>query len=177
MHMGNKATVVRVNRAPVLTLWAAVVAERLGYGRGAALTLGKAVAGMNAQAKGRRLGIYHERDPEGEPERPRRAQRRVELLGRRVAVVRTRAGLRALDGDQPGDPETVERYLAGKLGEALAPTRAAMSALARSLSRAELGRRGYALYEAFRPKAPPGERGWGRRGALDLTRIRELAEP
>ena len=29
-----------INRAPVLTLWAAVVAERLGYDRAAALTLG-----------------------------------------------------------------------------------------------------------------------------------------
>ena len=49
---------VTINRAPVLTLWAAVVAERLGYRRAEALTLGKAVAGLNAQAKGRRLGIY-----------------------------------------------------------------------------------------------------------------------
>jgi hypothetical protein len=41
---------VKVNRAPVLTLWAAVVAERLGYERDEALTLGKAVAGLNAQS-------------------------------------------------------------------------------------------------------------------------------
>jgi hypothetical protein len=33
---------VLVNRAPVLTLWAAVVAERLGFDRPAALSLGKA---------------------------------------------------------------------------------------------------------------------------------------
>ena len=49
---------VTVNRAPVLTLWAAVVAERMGYAPDEALTLGKAVAGLNAQAKGRALGIY-----------------------------------------------------------------------------------------------------------------------
>src|SRR5882724_2982010 len=51
---------VTINRAPVLTLWAAVVAERLGYDHEAALTLGKAVAGLNAQSKGRRLGIFEE---------------------------------------------------------------------------------------------------------------------
>lgn len=31
---------VTINRAPVLTFWAAVVAERLGFARGEALTLG-----------------------------------------------------------------------------------------------------------------------------------------
>ena len=35
---------IKVNRAPVLTLWAAVVAERLGFDRPTALTLGQAVA-------------------------------------------------------------------------------------------------------------------------------------
>ena len=39
---------VTINRAPVLTLWAAVVAERLGYDHEAALTLGKGIAGLNA---------------------------------------------------------------------------------------------------------------------------------
>ncbi len=33
--------VVLINRAPVLTLWAAVVAEALGYERDTALTPGK----------------------------------------------------------------------------------------------------------------------------------------
>lgn len=47
---------IMVNRAPVLTLWAAVVAERLGFERDEALTLGKAVAGLTAQSKGQRLG-------------------------------------------------------------------------------------------------------------------------
>jgi hypothetical protein len=39
-------------------LWAAVIAERLGHPHDAALPLGKAVAGLNAQSKGRRLGIF-----------------------------------------------------------------------------------------------------------------------
>jgi hypothetical protein len=49
---------ISLNRAPVLTLWAAVVAQRLGFDEDEALTLGKAVAGLNAQAKGRRLGSF-----------------------------------------------------------------------------------------------------------------------
>ncbi len=49
---------IQINRAPVLTLWVAVVAERLGFNDDEALSLGKALAGLNAQSKGRRLGIF-----------------------------------------------------------------------------------------------------------------------
>ena len=38
-----------------LTLWASVVAGRLGFERDEALTLGRAVAGLNAYSKGRSL--------------------------------------------------------------------------------------------------------------------------
>ncbi len=47
-----------INRAPVLTLWEAVVAERLGFNRKEALTLGRAVAGLNAYSKGVRRGLF-----------------------------------------------------------------------------------------------------------------------
>ncbi len=49
---------ININRAPVLTLWAAVVAQRLGFETDTALTLGKAVAGLNARSKGQSLGIF-----------------------------------------------------------------------------------------------------------------------
>jgi hypothetical protein len=92
--MARKA--VNINRAPVLTLWAAVVAERLGYDHKAALTLGKAVAGLNAQSKGRRLGIFEEpkgmqEDKEQKARQPGEAST-VHLLPRRVPVIRTEHG-------------------------------------------------------------------------------------
>lgn len=49
---------LRINRAPVLALWAVIVAERLGFTHDEALTLGRAVAGLNAYAKGVRLGLF-----------------------------------------------------------------------------------------------------------------------
>src|SRR3954449_6793473 len=52
---------IRINRAPVLTLWAAVMAERLGFDRATALTLGQAVAGLSAYAKGVSLSILEPR--------------------------------------------------------------------------------------------------------------------
>src|SRR5215217_9062820 len=114
---------IRINRAPVLTLWAAMVAERLGFDRGTALTLGQAVAGSSAYAKGVSLGLLEPR-PElvreqserlGEGEQPLR----VDLLGRAVPVVRPPDGLRAVSKGRPGNPKQIERYLAGKFGDRL----------------------------------------------------------
>ena len=48
----EKRSSVMINRAPVLTLWAAVVAKVLGFEQDEALTLGRAVAGLNAYSKG-----------------------------------------------------------------------------------------------------------------------------
>jgi len=49
---------VMVNRAAVLTLWAGVVAEVLGFEHDETLTLGRAVAGLNAYSKGVSLGLW-----------------------------------------------------------------------------------------------------------------------
>jgi hypothetical protein len=173
---------VKINRAPVMTLWAAVVAERLGYDREAALTIGKAVAGLNAQSKGRRLGIY-EGPPEGEPSGAKRREQRaapgetlsVSILGRSVPTSESEKGIRALEGDQPIDPRSVERYLEGKFGEDLADVRTAMTELAEAYDPDELSARAYELYEQFRPSVPEGQKGWGAKGELNLEKIPELA--
>ena len=44
---------IRINRAPVLTLWAEVVAERLAFDRDTALTLGQTVAGCRHPLRAR----------------------------------------------------------------------------------------------------------------------------
>jgi hypothetical protein len=162
-----------------MTLWAAVVAERLGYERDTAVTLGRAVAGLNAQAKGTRLGLLTPAYP-AEVARRRRATPaghigHVELLGRAVPVVRTPDGLRAAKDGKPDDPAAVERYLVARFGAALEPARAAMRALARAFEPDDLAGRAFELYEAFRPAIPAGTRGWGARGTLDLGLIRSLA--
>ena len=173
--MAETGDKIRINRAPVLTLWAAVVGERLGFDRATALTLGQAVAGMSAHAKGVSLGII-----EPKPELVREHGERlaagerlhVDLLGRAVPVVRTPAGLRALAKGKPGDPGQVERYLAGKFKDRLEESREAMAELAAAFEPEELHRRGFRLYESFRPGVPVGERGWGAVGELDLAAIR-----
>jgi hypothetical protein len=73
--MGTR--IISINRAPVLTLWATVVAERLGFDHDEALTLGKAVAGLNAQAKGRRLGIFKPQEEHAQKAREKKGRRNV----------------------------------------------------------------------------------------------------
>jgi hypothetical protein len=171
---------VEINRAPVLTLWAAVVAERLGYDHEAALTLGKAVAGLNAHSKARRLGIIEDSTDNSEKREPPTRKPGepflVSLLGRRVPMMNTELGVRATRQDQPIDPKGVTRYVQQKFGEALPDVRAAMEALAAVYSPDQLATRAYALYEQFRPAIPEGTRGWGAAGPLDLDLIRALAQ-
>jgi hypothetical protein len=161
---------ITINRAPVLTLWAAVVAELLGFDRDEALTLGRAVAGLNAQSKGRRLGIFkpHEKATAKARKTDRGKRFKVELLGRAVPVVNTPEGIRAVSRSKPIEPGAVEDYLADKFGDDLPAVRSAMLKLARQYKRAELADAAYELYEHFRPAVPAGTKGWGAKGRLDL---------
>jgi len=172
--------VILMNRAPVLTLWGTVVAARLGYEWETALSLGKAVAGLNAQSKARMLGIY------GEPKAPERGMPPkkvglgedfwIELCERGIPVKNTECGIRAVVKDKPISAESADKYLRSKFGDAYESALAAMVHLANALSPADLAVTAYSLYEQFRPSIPPGRRGWGAKGKLDLDFIRSLAD-
>jgi hypothetical protein len=124
-----------------------VVAERLGFDRDTALTLGQAVAGLSAYAKGVSLGIVEPRpvlvrecgDRLGEDE-----QLYVDLLGRAAPAVQTPDGLRAVSKGKPGNPAQTDKYLAGKFGP--------------------------------RPEVPAGESGWNAKGELDSAMVREAGK-
>jgi hypothetical protein len=170
---------IEINRAPVLTLWAAVVAQRLGFDWEEALTLGRAVAGLNAYTKGKALGLF-EPTPEAVKEKRRQLQREkgafsIDLMNRKVPAVHTDAGIRALQKDRPTTPASVASYLERAFGDALRDAHAAMTELAIAHARDELAATAYRLYEEFRPEVPAGVRGWGAKGRLDLDQIREMA--
>ena len=171
---------IKINRAPVLTLWAAVVAERLGYDEETALTLGKAVAGLNAQSKGKKLGIYEEKTEEEKKEDKKKEKAAqpefIELLGRGIPAVKTPQGLRAAEKGKPIHAESVQTYLEQKFKEDLEEARKAMKKLAKAYPPKQLESKAYGLYEKFRPEIPEGKKGWGAKGELDLDYIRSLAE-
>src|ERR1019366_2698049 len=172
-----KANKILINRAPVLTLWAAVVAERLGFKHDEALSLGKALAGLNAQSKGQRLGIFKPTPKELKKvrEHERGEGFRVDLLGRALPAVNTEEGVRAVIESKSIEPEGVEGYLESKFGDALPKTRKAMTELANAFEPDELAERGFSLYEQFRPAIPEGVQGWGATGELDLALVSKLA--
>lgn len=168
---------ILINRAPVLTLWATSVAERLGFDRDEALTLGKAVAGLTAQSKGRRLAIFK---PVPQEIKDARARKRgeefaIEIFGRAVPAINTAEGVRAVTKDKPIDAKSVERYLESKFGESLGNVSEAMRDLAKAFRPEELSTEAFKLYEEFRPAIPGGVSGWGSKGELDIGRIRGLA--
>lgn len=168
---------ILINRAPVLTLWATTVAERLGFDQDEALSLGKAVAGLTAQSKGRRLGIYK---PVPQEVKKARARKRgeeffIEICGRAVPAINTTDGVRAVIKNKLIEAKGVEGYLESKFGESLGTARAAMRDLAKAFRPEQLMKNSFMLYEKFRPAIPGGVTGWGAKGNLDIDRIRSLA--
>lgn len=169
---------IKVNRAPFLTLWGSVVARRLGYDEDEALTLGRAVAGLTAQSKGRRLRIY---TPSSNEERERVRDKReemraetVEMMDRAIACARTVDGLRALNKASPADPASVRTYLARRFKEDLPFVESKLVELAATFEPPELDREAMNVYMRLRPNVPGGRKGWGKAGLLDTARIDAL---
>ena len=168
---------IEINRAPVLTLWASVVAEHLGYDSDEALTLGKAVAGLNAAAKGRALGIFtaSQAREAGEKAAPDETFG-VPLLGREVPCMSADDGIRATAKGKPIDPVKVQAYLDKRFADSLADVKSAMAKLCEAYDDV-LGEVAFDLYEQFRPEVARGQKGWGQKGLLDIDAIEEMATP
>jgi len=171
---------IKINRAPFLTLWASVVARRLGYDEDEALTLGRAVAGLTAQSKGRRLGLYTPSPEEARREIDRKREeagaQTVELMGRIVPCVKTPEGLRALSKASPANPESVRKYLAGRFKDALPAVEDKLTALAATFSPEALDASAMDVYMRLRPNVPKGRAGWGKSGLLDTADIDALID-
>jgi hypothetical protein len=115
---------VLINRAPVLTLWVAVVAEREGYTFEEGLSFGKFISGLFARTKGKRIGIF---DDEMESEVQKAAEKggsknrkkrkldeveRFEVFGMKLPGKRLESGLRpAVQNGKPIYPNVVNAYL------------------------------------------------------------------
>jgi hypothetical protein len=106
---------VTINRAPVLTLWAAVVAQRQGLSWEEALTFGRYISGMLAQSKGRSLGIFEEHEKTEEELEERRA-RDAELGVERVEVFGMRCPAAPVRGLPAGARHACTRQRLGSAG-------------------------------------------------------------
>jgi hypothetical protein len=138
----------------------------------------KAKAGLNAQAKGRRLGIFkpHEEKAQKAREKERGERFWIEVCGRAVPATNTDDGIRAMQKGKPIDPDSVRHYLENKFGDDLKAVQSAMKKLAKAYKPQELAHDAYPLYERFRPVIPEGVKGWGAKGDLDLGLIEQMAK-
>ena len=113
------------------------------------------MAGLSAYAKGVSLGIIEPKPELVHEQGDRLAEGellQVDLLGRAVPVGRTPDGLRAMSKGKPGNPAQIEKYLVGKFGDAIRRGSASDGRAGQAYEPADLYRRGFRLYKAFRPE-------------------------
>ncbi|CAL8465115.1 g4650 [Coccomyxa elongata] len=173
-----------INRAPTLTLWVSIVAQRQGLSKEAGLTFGKTISGILAHSKGKSIGIYEDRGKTDEEIQEKKEKEdtmgveRVDVFGMKIKALKEQDGedVRALDSDdQPVDPGKVQSYLKRAFGTRLEDAERVLMALAESYSDPdELAKEAYNLYSEFRPQIQTGQSGWGQKGLLDLQHIKEL---
>lgn len=154
---------VTVNRAPLLTLWMSLVALRQGFSRCDSLRAGRAISGMLAEAKGKRLGIFIDKqaatDRQAKP-----ARGYIEIAGFRVPAER----IDKISVDK------VRQYLERSFKNDLDRTVDKLTSLCNAYHPAKIGERAFALYETFRPDIDEGQAGWGQRGILYFQMIDRL---
>ncbi|KAF2648256.1 hypothetical protein K491DRAFT_699046 [Lophiostoma macrostomum CBS 122681] len=172
-----------INRAPVLHLWSACLTQFL-YPQlpwSTCVSAGSAVSTICAVAKGRSIGTVPEKDVStNEKKKKAKAKKDAEDLDE-VKVMQFKLKLKdglALVGSgdkkgKPGDELTLKNKFGeggfekvkGVFDEALASWKG---------QEEELNGKGFGFYEAFRPDVSKGQKGWGRKGELDMGKIREV---
>lgn len=176
---------VKINRAPVLTLWVAVVAERQGFSKEAGMTFGKAISGMLAQSKGRSIGVFDKKDTDDGVKQEKEEQEHEQGIAKhdvfgmsiKAKDVGDDGDVRAMDTNMKAlNHKQVEGYLQRAFGDQLQDAKGSLVELANSYKPEEIGECCYHLYEQFRPTVASGQKGWGQKGQLDLAHIRHLAQ-
>lgn len=167
---GEDPTSILINRSPVLTLWASIVAKKLySLPMEQALTFGSAYAGLTAKGKGTSLGIYQKTEEEDHSH-----DRTFELMGQTIPAARTATseeGLVALSSDgQEQDPHRTWKHLEKRFGSHLGFVLQEMERAAEN-ARDSLSSTAYSYYVHIRPDIPHGTKGWGAHGHLQTANL------
>lgn len=165
----NKSTVV--NRAPLMTAWATVVAERLGFRREEALSIASVYTEMNAVTKGVSLGIYQSGKERGMEAITGGSQSYIEFMGRRIPLYQTQTQQwRALSNGSPVKPSTAFSYISRAFRQTTPYIVGALKLLADSFSAEEVNGLAWSLYAEFRPTVDQ----WGARSEVNCSTILDL---
>ncbi|DBA69283.1 TPA: hypothetical protein ACH3X2_012955 [Trebouxia sp. C0005] len=103
--MSDQEQYIKINRAPVLTLWVAVVAERQGFSKEAGLTFGKAISGMLAQSKGRSIGVFDKKGTDDTAKHEREEEEHAQGIARHDVFGMS---IKAKDVGDEGDVRAVD---------------------------------------------------------------------
>jgi hypothetical protein len=173
----SSADSIRINRAPVLTLWGATVSH---YGPShvnwkESCNIGRKIAGMLAQSKGKSIGKFEPKETSEEEKKSRkRAREKARDEGNRMKI----AGFEIDKRDVEGGAGAAEDYLQKAFGDKLNEAKEAMRELVEAYNDENLdeSKKAYDLYAEFRPDVAKGMRGWGQRGLLSLDKIKHMAQ-
>jgi hypothetical protein len=178
---GSSDDVIIINRAPVLELWASCVAQFLHphLSWATSLSIGGAIATITAISKGRSIGKIDKPDP-GEAQKKREERKRKaekENLGE-IEVMSFKLNLnkdgQAMVGGKPkkaGEEALIKKYGGTEHYERV--RQAFQDALKAWKGQGEdLDKRAFHAYELFRPSVSPGQKGWGRKGQLNLKTVK-----
>ncbi|KAJ7129582.1 hypothetical protein C8R44DRAFT_82192 [Mycena epipterygia] len=162
----TKTTVV--NRAPLMTAWSTLVAERLGFQREEALSIASVYTELNAISKGVSMGIY-KKGTERAMEAPiGGSQPYVELMGRRVPLFQTQTSQwRGLSNGTAVQPSTAFAYISRALRQTTPHIIGALRLLVESFTPQEINAKAWGLYAEFRPEV----NGWGERAEVKCETI------
>jgi hypothetical protein len=172
-HLASDGTKpIIINRAPVLQLWSASVAEFLNPDLpwDSCLSIGSAVSSLCAISKGRAIGVI---DPKDSVEKPKK-----EKQGEEVAVMgfhlRMKDGSVLLGGKAKAANEEGLRKKFGEEGYQAAGDAFRDGLASWEGCEDELDGKAFHMYERFRPSVAGGQRGWGKKGELDLEEVRSV---
>lgn len=167
---------VVVNRAPVMTAWAVVVLQYMGFELPEALSLAQCYVSTTAEARARNLQLAHAKEEHVTSAN----QPHFEFLHVKIPVIHLRNGqYRGLHGGEVMAPSRAFDYLRRSMFQMLPHVIGAMQCLAESYLAPDGGadalhNAAYGLYVEFRPETH-GE--WGKRAELSLDKILALCRP
>ncbi|KAK0191044.1 hypothetical protein F5146DRAFT_931348 [Armillaria mellea] len=167
----KKSTII--NRAPLMTAWTMIVAERLGFRREEALSIASVYTEMNALSKGVSLGIYKDGKQKGLDAIRGGSQPYAELMGRSPLYQSQSNQWRALLNSKPAQPSSPFSYISRSFRQTTPHIIGALRLLAESFTPKELNNKGWTLYTEFRPSV----NGWGERSEVKCETILNLRNP
>ncbi|KAH7092595.1 hypothetical protein FB567DRAFT_241194 [Paraphoma chrysanthemicola] len=177
-----KDTKIVINRAPVLQLWSACVTHFVypDLSWETCLSAGSAISSICAIAKGRSIGSIPERDDGDGEEGKKKKGKDVEgvekvkvmqfnlKLQDGLVIVGTDAKAKGKSGGEEG--------LKKKFGEEYGVVKSVFGEVLGEWKgrEEEVQKNGFGWYERFRPDVSKGQKGWGRKGELDLDKVRSV---